>query len=114
MHERHAFQDDPVAVSIPVKFDHLAPTGHARVDRWRRQIEAEQVDLLYTQLRPALIASTLNVSLVTLVLWNVIAHLLLLIWTAAMLVGFACRLLSVRWYRQTVPTASQMRTWRRR
>src|ERR1043166_7567777 len=114
MHERQAFRDDSIAVPIRVKLDHTAPEYLTDADKWHQQIEAKQVDLLCAQTRTALIASTLNVGLVVLVLWNVIAYTRLLIWAAAMGVWFACRLLFLRWYRRTVPTASQIHLWRTR
>ncbi len=112
MHERHVFQDDLAAVSIDIQLDPSVSERATDVDKWRPQIEAEQVDLLCAKTHTALIASTLNVGLVTLVLWSVIVHTVLLIWAAVMLVWFACRLLFVRWYRQTVLTVSQIHTWR--
>jgi hypothetical protein len=97
-----------------VKLDHTVPKRATDADKRLQQIEAEQVDLLCAQTRTALIASTLNVGLVVLVLWHVTAHTRLLMWAAATGVWVACRLLFLRWYRQTVLTASQIHTWRTR
>jgi len=56
----------------------------------------------------------MNVCLVILILWNVTAHSLLLVWAAAMLLMLLMRFLLARHYHLTTPTPAQIRPWRTR
>jgi two-component sensor histidine kinase len=70
------------------------------------------VNLLYSQLPVSLVASVMNVALVTLVLWSVVAHSLLLIWAVAMAVMLLARSLLVRRYFRAAPDSARIRPWR--
>src|SRR6185369_3301719 len=63
-----------------------------------RQIEAEQVRLLYTQAFAGCIATVLNAGIVTVVLWKVVARPLLLGWLTLLLVVVVSLFVLLRLY----------------
>src|SRR5215510_11012075 len=77
-----------------------------------RQIEAEQVKLLYKQVPAGCVATVLNAGIVTAVLWKVVAHLLLLAWLALLLVIILSLLVLLRLYHRQTPTADRLCFWR--
>src|SRR5436309_11197288 len=76
-----------------------------------RQIEAEQVRLLYTQAPTGCVATVLNAGIVTFVLWKVVAHPLLIAWLA-LLIAIILSLFVLLWmYHRATPTADRSRLW---
>src|SRR5437773_9819878 len=72
-----------------------------------RQIEAEQVRLLYTQAPAGCVATVLNAGVVTFVLRKVVAHPLLIAWLA-LLVGIILSLFVLLWvYQRATSTAGR-------
>ncbi|HJY84620.1 MAG TPA: hypothetical protein VKK81_26495, partial [Candidatus Binatia bacterium] len=77
-----------------------------------RQIEAEQVRLLYKQTPAGCAATVLNAGIVTIVLWKVVGHALLLAWLA-LLIGIILSLfVLLRLYQQQTLTADRSCFWR--
>jgi two-component sensor histidine kinase len=91
-------------------------TGRAAPDspERARQIEAEQVTLLYGQALSSQVVGVLNVALVALVLWNVAARGALLGWAGLMVLIATGRSLLVLAYRRARPAEDQTRPWRTR
>jgi len=56
------------------------PPGPAGFQERAQSIEAQQVRLLYTQAPIGLVASVLNAGIVAFVLWNAVAHPVLIGW----------------------------------
>ena len=76
-----------------------------------RQIEAEQVRLLYTQAPAGCVATVLNAGVVTFVLRKVVAHPLLIAWLA-LLIAIILSLFVLLWmYQRATPTADRSRLW---
>ncbi|TMA60129.1 MAG: response regulator, partial [Deltaproteobacteria bacterium] len=76
-----------------------------------RQIEAEQVRLLYTQAPAGCVATVLNAGVVTFVLRKVVAHPLLIAWLA-LVVAIILSLFVLLWmYQRATPTADRSRLW---
>ena len=77
-----------------------------------KQIEAEQVSLLYSQALASQVVTLLNVGLVVVVLWSVSPRPVLLGWTGlSVLIALARALLG--WtYRRASPAPAQVRSWR--
>jgi signal transduction histidine kinase len=84
------------------------PGAHERV----RQIEAEQVRLLYTQAFAGCIATLLNAGIVTVVLWKVVARPLLLGWLTLLIVIVLSLFVLLRLYQRRTPTTDRTCFWR--
>ncbi len=87
------------------------PEPLQRVQR-ARQIETEQVRLVYRQAAAGCVATVLNAGIVTIVLWKVVAHPLLLAWLGLLIVVILSLFGLLRLYRRRAPTADQTRFWR--
>src|SRR5262245_31103517 len=79
-----------------------------------RQVEAEQVRLLYTQAPAGCAATVFNAGIVTVILWGAVAHPVLLVWLTLVIAITLCRYILVRTYRHTTPTPAQIHLWRTR
>ncbi len=77
-----------------------------------RQIEAEQVRLLYTQAFAGCVATALNAGIVTVVLWKVVARPLLLGWLTLLLVVVLSLFVLLRLYQRRTPTTDRICFWR--
>lgn len=77
-----------------------------------RQIEAEQVSLLYAQGVASQTVALLNTSLVAVVLWNVAARGALLAWVVLMILIAVTRSLITLAYQRTPPAARDVGRWR--
>src|SRR5439155_9404070 len=77
-----------------------------------RQIEAEQVRLLYTQAPTGFVIGTLTVGVIVLVLWNAVAPHLLVAWVAFMGLVTVPAFVVVWRFRRATPTPDQIRPWR--
>ncbi|MBI3248280.1 MAG: response regulator [Deltaproteobacteria bacterium] len=78
-----------------------------------RSVEAEQVELLYTHAPMGFAATLLNGGIVTVVLWEEVAHLALLSWIGLLASVTLYRYLLVRAYRKDAPLLSQnYKLWR--
>ena len=77
-----------------------------------RQIEAEQVRLLYTQAPTGFVIGTLTVGVIVLVLWNAVAPHLLIAWVAFMGLVTVPAFVVVWRFRRATPTPDQIRPWR--
>jgi signal transduction histidine kinase/CheY-like chemotaxis protein len=77
-----------------------------------QQIEAEQVRLVYTQAPVGCAATVLNAGIVTVVLWKVVAHPLLLAWLALLIALILSLFALLRLYQRLTPTADRLRFWR--
>ncbi len=77
-----------------------------------RQIEAEQVKLLYTQAPAGFVATVFNAGVILVVFWEMVAHALLLTWFALIVLITLARLLLVRRYQKTLPSVDQLHYWR--
>jgi hypothetical protein len=83
-----------------------------QVHQRARQIEAEQVKLLYGQAPAGCVATVLNAEIVTVVLWKVVAHPLLLAWLGLLIVILLSLFGLLRQYQRRTPAAGQTRFWR--
>src|SRR5437879_3604980 len=109
---RRSFQsDDPVSLpDLPTS--RPEPNSSPGVRERTRQVEAEQVRLLYRQLPGGCVATVLNAGIVTAVLWTVVAHPLLLAWLALLTIMILSLLVLLQQYHRRVPTADQLYFWR--
>jgi hypothetical protein len=73
---------------------------------------AEQVKLLYTQVRTGFVATLLNTGIVTIVLWQVVPHTALISWLALIVTITLARFVLVQKYQQAAPTTDQIHQWR--
>jgi len=78
------------------------------------QIEAEQTNLLYAQAPISLVVTLLNSAIVTVILWNEVAHPVVFSWFVLMVAVTLARFILVQLYRRAAPTADQVRRWRTR
>jgi len=78
------------------------------------QIEAEQTNLLYAQAPISLVVTLLNSAIVTVILWNEIAHPVVFSWFVLMIAVTLARFILVQLYRRAAPTVDQVRRWRTR
>ena len=90
------------------------PPGPAGFQERAQSIEAQQVRLLYTQAPIGLVASVLNAGIVAFVLWNAVAHPVLIGWFTLIVVVTLSRFMLVRMYRRAAPTADCIHLWRTR
>jgi len=84
------------------------------INRHRAEIRAEQVRLLYAQLPPALIGTTIVGAFVVLVLWGHVPQMWLLPWAAALAATTAARVALRRAYFRAAPCAAETAAWTRR
>ncbi len=90
------------------------PPGPAGFQERAQSIEAQQVRLLYAQVPTGLVASVLNAGITVFVLWNAVAHPVLIGWFALIVVVTLSRFMLVRMYRRAAPTADCIHLWRTR
>src|SRR5215510_9590484 len=83
-----------------------------QVHQRARQIEAEQVKLLYKQAPAGCVATVLNAGIVTAVLWKVVAHSLLLTWLGLLIVIILSLFVLLRLYQRRTPTVGRISFWR--
>lgn len=100
------------AKDTPRSSDSSAPTSLLRSAERVRDIEAEQVRLLYAQAPTGFAGTILNACIVTFTLWKVVAHPLLLSWFALLVAVSLFRLTLVYRYRRTAPQLDQVDYWR--
>jgi PAS domain S-box-containing protein len=98
----------------------MAQSADPRVNRLphpgedARYIEAQQVELLYTQAPAAFVATILNAGIATAVLWQHVDCRLLLGWLTLILVITLSRFVLVWQYSRTARRAERFEVWRRR
>ena len=109
---RRSFQNDDPASPSDLKASLDEPNSQPGVRERARQIEAEQVRLLYTQAPAGCAATVLNAGIVTVVLWKVVAHPLLLAWLALLIAIILSLFVLLRLYQRLTPTADRLRFWR--
>jgi hypothetical protein len=98
-----------MAQSADFRVNSLPPPGEGA-----RDIETQQVELLYTQAPAAFVATVLNVGIAVAVLWQNVDRRLLCGWLALMLAITLSRFVLVRQYHRTARTADRRPLWRRR
>jgi len=77
-----------------------------------RQVFTGQVEFLYHQLRPSLIASLVVAGLIIATLWNKLPGQILLLWSTLLITVTALRYYLLTRFRQASPSADRMRQWR--
>lgn len=85
---------------------HLSPEN-------ARQLEAQQLRLLYTQASLALIGNVINALVVAFTLWDVVPHVRLLTWLVVIETITLARLALARWYKQTPHPEIHQQRWRK-
>jgi signal transduction histidine kinase/CheY-like chemotaxis protein/HPt (histidine-containing phosphotransfer) domain-containing protein len=90
------------------------PAPDAEASRRRRAIEAEQVEMLYTQAPASLAIGTLMVVAITLVLAKVAPPVRVLVWLAILVAAYVPRILLILAYRRADPQSRGQRRWRTR
>jgi signal transduction histidine kinase len=109
---RRSFQNDDPASPSDLQASQPEPKSQPGVCERARQIEAEQVRLLYRQAPAGCVATVLNAGIVTVVLWKVVAHALLLAWLALLIVIILSLFMLLRLYQRQTPTADRICFWR--
>src|SRR6266545_3078647 len=100
---RRSFQNDDPASPSDLQASQPQPKSQPGVREKTRQIEAEQVRLLYRQVPAGCVATVLNAGIVTAVLWKVVAHSLLLAWLALLVVIVLSLLVLLQLYHWRAP-----------
>ena len=77
-----------------------------------QQIEAEKVNLLYTQAPIGFVVTVLNAGVVVFILWGSVARSLLIAWLVLIVTITLSRFALVQRYRRAAATAAQVRSWR--
>lgn len=114
MHTESALQDGQSAALIDVGVHPTSSENLTREEKLRQQIEVEEVKRVHTQTSAASSAALVAVGLVTLVLWNVVSHTLLLIWATLQGAINVNNLLMTRRFPADSLTVDQSRHWRTR
>lgn len=78
-----------------------------------RNIDGEQVHLLYQHALVVVVATLVNSAILVFIQWQLISHAILIAWLTAIALVTGLRCVLVYWYRRTKAAASQMRRWKR-
>lgn len=77
-------------------------------------IAAEQTSQIYKAVNNAIVVTIINSIILTIVLWSVISHTILLIWLASILFVSLVRSITSYYYRQASPTFDEVYSWKQR
>ncbi|MEJ2156026.1 MAG: response regulator [Desulfobacteraceae bacterium] len=92
---------------------HTAPDESGNSARRNAHIQAELIHLTYKQSPIGITITTINGAALTLLLWNHIAHIILVAWFAALIVVVGMRAVLVYSYRRQKVPSGQSRQWGR-
>ena len=86
-------------------------TGEFELTTLFREVSPYQVKLLFKQLAQASIASVIAAIYITIVLWSVVSHFWLVVWSGFIFLTSVCRIVLVRNYKKLSPENDQLESW---